>query len=157
MSRAFLTFVLLLGACNTADSVTAPASTSTTTTQSQSSDWRVEITSSGGFAGRGLGAVVIENGTLEARNMNAQICNGGPLGAGERAELQRLVDAARPAAWQNRKPEPGSADMVEYTLTLRRNGETKTVTWTGEDVSTHPADLAALFETVWRIRTRACS
>jgi hypothetical protein len=156
MSRAVLTFVLLLGACNTADSVTAPSTASMTTSQSRSSTWRVEITSSGGFAGRGLGSVV-DNGTLEARNMNAQLCSGGPLGEGERDELQRLVDTARPVAWQNRKPEPGSADMVEYTLTLRRNDETKTVTWTGEDVSTHPADLAALFETVWRMRTRACS
>ena len=154
MTRTFLSFVLLLGACNTTDTVTAP---STTAAQRQNSSWRVEITSSGGFAGRGLGSVSIENGTLEARNMNAQICDGAPLSDAERTEMQRLVDAARPAAWQNREPAPGGADMVEYTLTLRRDSATKTVTWTGEDMTQLPSDLAALFETTWRIRGRACN
>lgn len=157
MTRAFFAFVLLLGACNTADSVTDREPTTTAaTSQPQSASWRIEITSSGGFAGRGMGSVIIDDGTLEARNMSRQLCNGGPLPAAQRRELQRLVDTARPAAWRDHGPPPGAADMIEYTLTLTRNGESKSVKWTGEDVSMLPADLGALFETVWRIRTRAC-
>ena len=160
MLRATLGFVLLLASCNTADSVTAPTSQSTSsqpaTSQPRAQSWRLEITSSGGLTGRGLGSIAIENGMAEGRTMSGTSC-ASELTASEREELQRLVDAARPAAWQNQKPPAGSADMIEYTLTLRRGGETKSVTWTGEDTSTMPADLGGLFQTAWRIRGRACA
>jgi hypothetical protein len=46
--------------------------------------------------------------------------------------------------------------MVAYTLTLHRGDRSRSVTWTGEDVTALPRDLAELFTNAWRIRGRVC-
>lgn len=120
-------FVFLLAACNTAE----PMNTRTATSSSNNSEWRVEITSSGGIMGRGAGSRTVTS-------------------ADGRADVARLVAAADPSKWRSLPPPPGSADMFEYTLTLTRGDEKTSVTWSGEDVEQLPADLGALFNAVWR-------
>jgi hypothetical protein len=147
MRLTTIAFALLFAACNTADSMTATPP-----------DWDLGITTDGGFTGRGAGSVAIKSaGSVVEGTTLAGRCGGGTLTGAERDELQRLVAAARIEAWRDIPPPPRGADMIRYTLTLRRGNDTKSISWTGEDVAPLPGDAASLFETGWRIRTRVCT
>jgi hypothetical protein len=87
---------------------------------------RVEIRTSGGFTGRGIGNVTIEDAS--------------PLGT--------LIDAALLA------PEPANVkstpDAVHYQMTVARGSHQHTFIWT--DDAEPPAAVLALFNAAWAMR-----
>lgn len=99
--------------------------------------WRIEITTEGGFTGRGLG--------------NATVTSDEASG-----EIARAVDAARPERWRAEYAEPGDprgyADQVKYRLTLRRGASSHSSSWFDGSARLCPRDLADLFDAAWATR-----
>ncbi|HEY0139408.1 MAG TPA: hypothetical protein VGF48_00855 [Thermoanaerobaculia bacterium] len=89
----------------------------------------VAITTEGGFTGRGIGSVTLDD----------------PLPD----EVARAVAAARPEEWQREYTVERGADLVRYTLTL---GDVTTSWVTSAAI---PPDLEALFDAAWRARSAA--
>jgi hypothetical protein len=85
---------------------------------------RLTITTDGGFTGRGIGSVTIDD-------------------AESQEELREALANAHPESW---KPEytASGADLVRYTLTL---GEVST-SWV--ETAVIPEDLRRLFTGAWR-------
>lgn len=86
---------------------------------------RIAITTDGGFTGRGIGGVEIEN-TLAS------------------PALARAIASAHPEAWAPEYPLARGADFVRYTLTM---GDVVTSWEEGAEI---PADLRAVFEAAWK-------
>ncbi len=85
---------------------------------------RITITSDGGFTGRGIGNVEID----DARASPA---------------LARAIAAAHREAWQREYRVARGADFVTYTLTM---GDVVTTWDEGAEI---PDDLRAVFEAAW--------
>lgn len=108
--------------------------------------WRVEITTGGGFTGRGIG-------TVDARG------SAGPRLADRRgqtddrdARIAGAVAKARPERWTADYGRSAGADEVQYTLTLARGGSSWKVSWTDASVGELPSDLRELFDAAWETR-----
>jgi len=87
-------------------------------------EWRIEITTSGGFTGRGIG-------TMGAKSSEA------------RKGLSNAVEAAHPATWQSDySPGDGLPDEIRYTLKMTINGKTYETKW--RDTSSLPSDLVKI-------------
>lgn len=86
----------------------------------------VAITTDGGFTGRGIGGVTLDDPLPE--------------------DVARAVANAHPEEWQREYPVDRGADLVRYTLTL---GDVTTSWITGARI---PEDLQALFDAAWRSR-----
>lgn len=87
----------------------------------------IEITSEGGFTGRGVGAVRIEDPLPE--------------------DVARAVASARPETWKRSYEVTRGADLVRYTLRM----DDVVVSWV--TTAEIPEDLRELFEAVWRAGT----
>ena len=88
------------------------------------SDWRIEITTTGGFTGRGIG-------TMSASSKEAS------------GDLNEAVEQAQPTTWQrDYSPGDGHPDEIRYTLTLTIAGRTHTTSW--RDTSELPSDLVKI-------------
>lgn len=98
---------------------------------------RVELTTSGGLTGRGLGSVVIEGRrAIIDGKVSSQITDA------EEARLSRL-----PIVRSTRSPR-GSADAVSYTLVIDGHR------WTWTDAAP-PSDCSRWAEVLLAIRERA--
>jgi hypothetical protein len=106
---------VILLACNTAGSVKEP--------------WHIEMTSSGGFTGRGVGTVNFDS-------------DGAPEG------LRRAVADSKPQHWESEythKDAPhGYPDEVHYTLTLTAGDHRYVTSW--HETAKLPRDLDAIRE-----------
>jgi hypothetical protein len=101
---------------------------------------RISVTSDGGITGRGVGAIVIDNGQITA-TLQQKSCTAA-LTDSERSKLQKLIPI------RDSNPEGhGHPDQIRYTLTV---GD-RTATWFGEDA---PKEIAPLFQLLWQIRQR---
>jgi hypothetical protein len=88
---------------------------------------RIDITTDGGFTGRGIGSVSIDSDEAD--------------------DVARALAAARPSTWQREYRGRGNGnDVVNYTMTF---GET-TVSW--NETAQVPEDQRALFDAVWAMR-----
>jgi hypothetical protein len=110
--------------------------------------WRVEITTTGGFAGRGQGSLnIAADGAL-----NFHSTCGQRLGADDLKPIAILVTKAKPEQWKASYVRPsnpnGCCDMIKTTLTLTRGGRKWTSTWYS-DHDALPADLDALINALW--------
>jgi hypothetical protein len=121
--------VFAAASCQTADSMA---------TNSAKPLPRIEITTDGGFAGRGIGSVAIEGTAITARDLS-RTCDG-PLGAAD----QKKIEAAL-ASFSEVTRGDAHPDQIHYVLTA---GGRK-ASWYGE---APPAAAAALFEAVWPLR-----
>lgn len=110
--------------------------------------WRIEVTTSGGFAGRGAGNYTVDSdGKLTVKTMNGESCSY-ELKADELARFAKLVGAAKPDAWkESYAPENRCCDRIEYNLTLDRNGSKRATEWI-DDPLPMPADLQALADAI---------
>jgi hypothetical protein len=98
--------------------------------------WKVVITTSGGFAGRGLGSVDLAGpATALARTA-------------EEERIARAIDDVRPEEWQAAYGS-NQPDDVRYRLLLIRDGRQWDVEWTESAFGQLPPDLAELFEAAW--------
>ena len=110
--------------------------------------WRVEITTSGGFAGQGEGSLnVAADSKLSLGTYCATMLAGDDLKA-----IAALVAKAKPERWKASYVRPqnpsGCCDMIKTTLTLTRGGKKWTSTWYS-DHDALPADLDALMTALW--------
>lgn len=104
----------------------------------------LSLTTEGGISGRGIGSVSIDGDDVDAGRCR------GTLTAAEREELQRLIAAAHPESWKAEYGEPARPDQVRYTLTLAGHA----TSWYGERQPDLPAEVAALREAAWKVRSR---
>ena len=93
------------------------------------SPWRIELTSSGGFAGRGAGNYTIDSsGALAITTMTGRSCTF-QLEPAEVERLSNLLAAADPDSWDaSYAPADRCCDRIEYRLTVQRDG-THTTEW----------------------------
>lgn len=131
MKLSTITMMLLILSC--AASRTAPAE-----------PWSVEVTSSGGIAGRGAGSFAIDStGRVSVTTMTRKSCTFQATDE-EMNRFRELVANARPDAWsESYVPKDSCCDRFEYELTLDLAGTKKTVKWI-DDPAPMPKDLAAL-------------
>jgi hypothetical protein len=134
MPAMLLLLVLALFSCNTAVPMTSAAA-------STSSTPRIEITTEGGFAGKGLGSVTIDGRSVAAKDL-AHTCTG------ELTEKEQETIARAAAAFKaSSDSAPAHPDQIGYTLTV---GDQST-SWYGEEA---PKAAAPLFNAVWAARQR---
>ena len=112
----------------------------------QISDWKVEITTDGGFSGQGSGNVTVSsNGTLVITLLNKKECNY-QLTAGELQALNAAIANARPATWSEcyslADVSTHCCDLIRTTFSLSANGDrSKYVTSWLTGVPPLPLDL----------------
>jgi hypothetical protein len=133
MKLSLFVMIMTLASCS-ASQTTAPAT-----------PWKVSLTSSGGFAGRGHGSQAIDSsGAITVATMGGKTCSFD----GTEDDVRRfgaLLAAAKPEAWKASYIEPGQCcDMFEYQLTVDIAGQVSKTEWIDE--AALPADLAALAE-----------
>ena len=107
--------------------------------------WRIALTSSGGFAGRGAGDYAIDStGKLEITTTSGRTCSD-QLTEAELARFSDLVARARAGEWKaSYAPSDRCCDRIEYGLTLEQDGVTHTTEWIDQP-DPMPADLNALW------------
>jgi hypothetical protein len=132
MPLMLLLLVFALFSCNT-----APPMTSASTAPPP----HIEITTDGGFAGRGLGSVAIDGRSVTAKDLSRS-CKG-ELTAKEEETIARDAAAFTPST----KSAPAHPDQIGYTLKV---GE-QSMSWYGEEA---PAAAAPLFNAAWHARER---
>ena len=114
--------------------------------------WRVEVTSSGGIAGKGAGSMVADSeGTVTVTTIARKTCPGRL----SETELRRLADAiakAKPEEWQPLHPEDICCDRIEWSLALEIGGKTHTFTWIDDPKLALPPDLRTLTQVLGDIR-----
>jgi len=110
--------------------------------------WRVEIATSGGIAGRGMGTFAIaSDGTVSVKTMTGTTCSNRATDD-EIARIEELLAAARPEQWSaSYAPENRCCDRFEYTLTIEEADRKTTTEWI-DDPLPMPADLTALADAI---------
>jgi hypothetical protein len=103
--------------------------------------WRVEVTTTGGIAGRGTGDYAIDSdGKVAARLFNGRECTF----TASASDLETILANARPSEWkESYLPENPCCDRFEYTLMYDEAGVKTTTKWV-DDPLPMPADLVAL-------------
>lgn len=110
--------------------------------------WKIEVTSSGGIAGRGAGSYAItSDGEVSVTTMLRKSCTFHATDA-EMRRFAELLTNARPDTWDaSYVPKDPCCDRFEYELTLDEGGVKHTVKWI-DDPRPMPKDLAALTSAV---------
>lgn len=92
--------------------------------------WRIEMTSSGGFAGRGAGNYTLDSsGALVMTTMNGRTCSF-QLDSAEVARFAELLAGAQPATWRpSYAPEDRCCDRIEYQLKVSFDGSEHATEW----------------------------
>jgi hypothetical protein len=126
---------------------------------SGSSDWAVQVETSGGFSGRGNGNVLIDS---EAQILyeksavpNSQMvpCKG-TLSDDELREVGAAVAQTRPEQWQVDGLNVAAPDAFGYDLTLRRGNQTYRVKWYDNTHDKLPEDLRNLYAAISKLREK---
>ncbi len=118
-------------------------------------DWRIEVTTEGGFTGRGLGAVTLSAQAVRASDWNRS-CEV-EISDQERRELEHQIAAALECDWRVYVLEDnpyGYADQIRYTITLDESGQSRSASWLDETAGAVPHEIALLFRTAWHLRDR---
>jgi hypothetical protein len=110
--------------------------------------WRLDVTTSGGFAGRGTGSFGIDStGEVRITSMGGKRCTYRATEA-ELARFNRLLTSSKPGTWaEHYKPENDCCDRFQYDLTLDVGGKQTKTTWI-DDPAPMPQDLAALVDAI---------
>ena len=171
--RCVILLMAVLGssgwACAARTDATTVTSDSSNTSSMQSTDakrktserWIVELTSDGGFSGRGNGGVTIDGSKAIAHRAGADCPTD--LTPAERSSLDAIFASIHPDEWLAEyrgaaTPEHGHPDQFHYQLTLQgSDGRKQTTSWYGESVEEEklPSDLLRLREAVLAIQHRA--
>lgn len=134
MPVMLLLLVFALFSCNTALPMMSASSSAPPTP-------RIEVTTDGGFAGRGLGGVTIDGSSIAAKDLSHS-CDG-ELTKAERETIAREAAKFEPS----KDSAPAHPDQVGYTLKV---GDAS-MSWYGEEA---PPAAAPLFNAVWAARQR---
>ena len=132
LSRIFLSLTIVVG-CTAARS--APER-----------PWRIEVTTSGGLTGSGIGTFALDSdGKIAIRQMNGEPCSYD-ASKEELARIESLLGKADPAGWrESYLPENTCCDRIEYTMTVDEAGEIASTRWL-DAPPPMPRDLTALAE-----------
>jgi hypothetical protein len=107
--------------------------------------WQIEMTSSGGIAGKGAGSMRIDSdGKTSCRR---------ELTDAERRRLDDAVANAKPDGWKTVNAEGICCDRIEWTLALTIGGKTHKVTWIDDPKFAMPDDLRALTTELSKIQS----
>lgn len=108
--------------------------------------WRISVTSSGGFAGKGAGSFAIDSdGAIAVTTMAGKGCTFQATDD-ERKRFLELLTSAKPETWDaSYVPENSCCDRIEYELKYDEAGKTRAVKWI-DDPQPMPQDLEALTE-----------
>ena len=106
--------------------------------------WRVEVTTSGGFAGRGAGDYAIDSdGKVDARLFNGNACKF-TTSADDLRRFETILGESHPEQWApSYVPDDPCCDRIEYVLTFDEAGVKKTTKWI-DDPLPMPGGLTAL-------------
>jgi hypothetical protein len=106
--------------------------------------WRISVTSSGGFAGRGMGSYSIgSDGVVSVTTMAQKTCTFTATPE-ELARFRKLLGAAKAEQWQESYvPKDTCCDRIEWTLTVQEGERTVTTKWLDQP-EPRPPDLGAL-------------
>lgn len=119
--------------------------------------WKLELTTSGGFTGRGSGAITIDSaGAIHVQPAFGEGCDARAT-ADELARFGTLVAKARPRKWRDSyMPENRCCDRVDFHLSLRIKDEQWTTQWMPPEPM--PKDLSAIGEELMKaMQTHACA
>ena len=110
--------------------------------------WRIEVTSAGGFTGRGTGNWSIgSDGKIAVTSAGGKSCTFEAT-AGELARFETLLANARPETWKaSYAPEDRCCDRIEYTLTVDQGGVQRKTEWI-DDPLPMPRDLLAIVDAI---------
>jgi hypothetical protein len=107
-------------------------------TASVTEPWHIEITTDGGFTGRGVGSAAADSDHASDA-------------------LRRAVAESKPQRWArdyvNANMPHGAPDEVHYTLTLTAGDHEYVTSW--RDTAPRPRDLRDVADLVWVARTSA--
>ena len=106
--------------------------------------WRIEVSTSGGLTGRGVGGFTVDSDRkVEIRRMNGEVCRY-TMTEQERAHIERVFAEAKPDRWRDSYlPKDTCCDRVISTFTVDEAGKVVTTKWI-DGPPAAPEDLAAL-------------
>jgi hypothetical protein len=136
LSRIAALAVILLAAC--------------AATQSKpQTPWRVELATSGGIAGRGLGNVTVDSdGNVSVTTMTRKSCTAHAT-AQELSRIETLLAGSHAERWGSYFPENKCCDRIEYRLTYAEHA----AEWI-DDGPPRPEDVVKLAEALTALRTK---
>jgi hypothetical protein len=113
--------------------------------------WRLELTSSGGFTGRGAGTWVLEStGALKVTTPTGTVCS---FRAPEKTLRTIATALATRAEWApHYMPKETCCDRVTWELAVDVGGETRKTEWM-QVLKEMPKDLATMVETLDKLRS----
>ncbi len=115
--------------------------------------WRVEVTTSGGIAGRGIGSAAIDSqGNVSVTTMARKTCANHAT-AEEFANIETLLGMSKPAKWGSYVPENACCDRIEYTLTFEEGDKKYGARWI-DDPLPRPADLVKVADAMGALRQK---
>ncbi|MGE0128401.1 MAG: hypothetical protein AB7U82_10005 [Blastocatellales bacterium] len=129
----------------------------------QVTGWKLEIETSGGFSGKGVGGISVgSDGKFSASSEIRRACED-KLSSDEIKAMEKLISQAKPDKWRKSYARPGNphgyADQFIYTLKISvdkaggsRSYETS---WYDETRDVLPSDLDSLVKELWKLRDRA--
>lgn len=132
MKLSAMVMMMMLAACSGA------------TRSTPATPWRVEVATSGGIAGRGVGTYALDSdGAVTVVSMNGKRCEFRATDE-ELERVSAILGAAKPDGWQDSYiPAERCCDRIEYTMTLEQRGGARTIRWI-DDPLPMPEDLLAL-------------
>lgn len=110
--------------------------------------WTIEVATSGGFSGRGIGTFAIDSeGRVSVRKMNDEACSWQATDD-ELAAIEKLLAATDRRKWHDSYVgENTCCDRLLYALTVDEAGRITGTRWI-DAPPPMPADLAALGEAI---------
>jgi hypothetical protein len=117
------------------------------------SPWRLDMATSGGFAGRGIGSAAIDSeGNVSVTTMSRKSCTYQASGE-ELTNVERLLASSEPAKWGDYVPENKCCDRIEYELTYDEAGRKYVARWITEPLPM-PEDLKKVSEALDGLRQK---
>lgn len=110
--------------------------------------WRIEVATSGGLTGRGIGAYAIDSdGNITIVSADRRTCETRAA-AEELYRIEALLAATDPRRWDDSyAPDDRCCDRIEYTLTLEEPSGTYTTEWIDAPLP-RPESLVALTDAI---------
>jgi hypothetical protein len=108
--------------------------------------WKIQLKSSGGFAGQGAGTYTVEStGKVTAASPFFKGCSYS-LSADELRQFRKVLGAAKPETWKKSyMPENRCCDRFEWVLTFEEGPKSYTTEWL-DSGPPMPEDLTAVIE-----------
>jgi len=115
--------------------------------------WRVDLATSGGITGRGIGGFAIDSrGEVTVTTMAGKSCSSDAT-TEELSNVEKLLARTKPAEWGRYVPENECCDRIRYRLTLEEAHQKHSAEWI-DDPQPMPEDLVRLAEALSGLRRK---